>query len=83
MCLAQVVYHRDVIMNWQANDIARVSCRLYADLHLMAPVMGEQRTVIKYPWDNYQLSFTCIPPYVSMLHKIRHASKSRRKGSKV
>jgi hypothetical protein len=77
MCLAQVVFHKDVITNWQANHIAPLSCRLYADPRLMQAVMGEQRTVIRYPWDNYQeLSFTGVPPHgVAILHEIRHTSK--------
>jgi hypothetical protein len=33
------------------------------------------QTVIRYPWDDYQLSFTGIPPYVAIPHEIRHASK--------
>jgi hypothetical protein len=78
MCLAQVVFPRDVITNCQANHIARLLCRLYTDPHLMEAAMGERRAVIRYLWDDYQLSFTGkpgIPPYVAVLHEIRHASK--------
>jgi hypothetical protein len=76
MCLAQVVFHRDVITtSWQASHIARLLCRLYADLRLMEAAIGEDKTITHYPWDNYQLSFTGIPPHVTVLHEIRHASK--------
>ena len=40
MCLAQVVYHRDVITSWQANHIARLLSRLYADPRLMDSATG-------------------------------------------
>jgi hypothetical protein len=76
MCLAQLVFHKDVVMDWQANHIARASCRLYADPRLMEAAMGE--TVIKYPWDDYQLSFTGIPPHVAVLHEIRDASNQQK-----
>jgi hypothetical protein len=73
MSLAQVVFHRDVISNWQVNHIAQLLCRLYAD-YLMETAMGEHQTVIRFPWDDYQLSFTGVPPHVAILHEIRHAS---------
>ncbi len=78
MCLATIVFQRHVIMDWNANHIARVSCRLFADPRLMEPATGEERTVIKYPWDDYRLAFTGMPPHVAVLHEIRDASKQQK-----
>jgi hypothetical protein len=79
MSLATLVFHREVvIMDWQANHIACVSCRLYADPCLMEAATGEQRTVIRYLWDKYKLSFTGVPPYMAVLHEMRHASKEQK-----
>jgi hypothetical protein len=44
----------------------------------MEPATGEQRIVMKYPWDDYGLSFTGIPLHVAVLHEIRHASKEQK-----
>jgi hypothetical protein len=41
----------------------------------MEAATGEQRTVIRYPWDDDRLSFTGVPPHLAVLHEIRHASK--------
>jgi hypothetical protein len=41
----------------------------------MEAATGEDQTIIRYPWDDYQLSCTGIPPHVAVLHEIRHASK--------
>jgi hypothetical protein len=41
----------------------------------MEAAIGQHKTIIRYPWDDYQLSFTCVPPHVAVLHEIRHASK--------
>jgi hypothetical protein len=43
----------------------------------MEPATGEQRTNNKYPWDDYGLTYTGIPPHVAVLYEIRHASKEQ------
>jgi hypothetical protein len=37
--------------------------------------IGQDKTIIRYLWDDYQLSFTGVPPHAAVLQKIRHASK--------
>jgi hypothetical protein len=45
----------------------------------MEPAMGEQWCLIKYPWDDYQLSFTgiIVNLYVTYCHVLKAAGRTR------
>ena len=78
-CLAQLVYHKLHIEQWDENHFIRTSCQLFRDNQLTAAAIAHTRVL--YPWSNdaHTYSFSGIPPHVALLFEIRIVAERQRK----
>jgi hypothetical protein len=71
MCLAQLIFHRAMILQWDPNHVTRSNCQLFRNSSLMEAAVTHTHVI--YPWDQTaaQFGFTGIPPHVAILHQLQ------------
>ena len=78
MCLAQLIFHRAMILQWDPNHVTRLNCQLFRNSSLMEVAITHTHVI--YPWDQtaVQFGFTGIPPHVAILHQLQGISACQR-----
>jgi hypothetical protein len=77
MCLAQMVYHRSIVLQWAGGHVIRMNCQLFRD-----PTMMEQATVdgtqVLHPWSSDDYVFSGVPPHVVLLHEVHTIAEQQK-----
>jgi hypothetical protein len=63
-CLASLIYHRDKVMAFDVNHVAR-RLGIYCDLAKLAPAF--EKVKIVQAWDSHEYSITGLPPHIKQL----------------
>jgi hypothetical protein len=64
MCLASLVHHRDEVLHFQPNHIARNAIPIFRDPSKMQPATGKVEII--YAWEA-NCSITGVPPHIKQL----------------
>ena len=77
MCLAQLIYHRAMILQWDPNHVIRLHCQLFRNPSLMETAITHTHVI--HPWDQTatQFGFTGIPPHVAIMHQLQGIAASQ------
>jgi hypothetical protein len=65
MCLASLVYHRDKVLNFGPNHIARNAIPIFRDPSKMQAAMGKIKIV--YAWEDNCGTITGVSPHIKQL----------------